>query len=220
MTGVHDHYQWIAGWYDLIIEPVLASARRLGLELAPPGPGMVVLDVGCGTGAQLALYRSRGCTLLGIDPSRAMVEVARTRLGWDARVDLADASRMPYGDASVDLALASMMLHELADDTRAAILGEIRRVLTPGGRLVVFDYHPGPLRFPRGWVTAPFILAAERLAGRDHYRHHREFLAAGGTPAFAARHGFRVDAARSVKGGNFGVFVLVPVPGPGDARAY
>jgi ubiquinone/menaquinone biosynthesis C-methylase UbiE len=105
-----------------------------------------------------------------------------------------------------------MMLHELAGPTRAAVLREIRRVLKPAGRLVVFDYHVGPRRFSRGWLNAPFILAAERLAGRDHYRHHREFLAEGGMPAIAPRFGFEVMHARPVKGGNFGVFVLAPTP--------
>jgi hypothetical protein len=82
-------------------------------------------------------------------------------------------------------------------------------VLRPGGRLLVIDYHPGPLRFPRGYWVRPLILAAERLAGREHFHHHLAFLAGGGIPALARSHGFAVDRSRVVKGGTFGIYVLV-----------
>jgi len=115
---------------------------------------------------------------------------------------------MPFAPASFDLALASMMLHELDAATRIAILDETARVLRPGGRLLVIDYHPGPLRIPTGWLVRPFILAAERLAGREHYRNHLAFLAAGGMPALAGPRGFAIDRARVGRGGTFGVYLL------------
>jgi SAM-dependent methyltransferase len=137
-----------------------------------------------------------------------MAQVARRRLGAHAALDLADASRMPYAAGSFDLVLASMMLHELDPGIRAAIMGEATRVLRPGGRMLVIDYHPGPLRVPHGYLVRPFILAAERLAGRDHYRNHLAFLAGGGMPELARAHGFAVDRSRVVKGGTFGIYVF------------
>jgi len=144
----------------------------------------------------------------GIEASPAMAQVARRRLGEHAALELADASRMPYPGGTFDLVLASMMLHELYADTRADILRECARVLRPGGRMLVIDYHPGPLRFPTGHLARPFILAAERLAGRDHYRNHLAFLAGGGIPALAPAHGFTVDRAQVKKGGTFGIYLL------------
>jgi ubiquinone/menaquinone biosynthesis C-methylase UbiE len=208
MDSPTDTYSFIAHQYDRLLGPVLDGLRREGFDLCPPVPGWRVLDVGCGTGAQLEIYLRAGCTVAGIESSPAMAQLARRRLGAHAALDLADASRMPYAPASFDLVLASMMLHELGAGTQAAILAEARRVLRPGGRLVVIDYHPGPLRFPLGPLARPFILAAERLAGRDHYRNHLRFLAAGGIPALAPAHGFAVDRARVRNGGTFGIYVL------------
>ncbi|MDO8835214.1 MAG: methyltransferase domain-containing protein [Vicinamibacterales bacterium] len=64
-------YRWMATWYDAVFEPVLSHAKRMGVQLRPPKPGELVLDVGCGTGAPLGLYRGLGCRLAGIDPSPA-----------------------------------------------------------------------------------------------------------------------------------------------------
>jgi ubiquinone/menaquinone biosynthesis C-methylase UbiE len=208
MEHPQDTYSFIAHQYDRLLGPFLDGPRRAALELCPPRRGWRVLDVGCGTGAQLALYQRAGCAVAGIEASPAMAQVARRRLGEHAAIELADASRMPYASASFDLVLASMMLHELDAATRGAILDECARVMRPGGRLLVIDYHPGPLRIPHGWLVRPFILAAERLAGREHYRNHLAFLAAGGIPPLARPHGFAVDETRVKKGGTFGVYLL------------
>lgn len=208
MPTTSEPYRWMANWYDAAFEPVLAHARSLGLALHTPTPGSLVLDVGCGTGSQLAIYRGLGCTLAGIDPAPAMVAQARKKLGVFAEIHLGDARAIPYGEASVDLVLMSMMLHELAREIRAAVLCEAARVLTATGRIVVLDYHPGPLTMPRGWLAMPLIVGVEWMAGRDHFRHYREFLAEGGIPEIARRHGLFVEVARVIKGGNFGLFLL------------
>ena len=201
-------YSWMARWYDAVFEPVLGHAKQLGVDLHQPRPGDLVLDVGCGTGAQLALYRRFGCRLAGIDPAPAMVARASRKLGPAARIHLGSATAIPYPDASVDLVLFSMMLHELAQDIRGAVLAEAARVLRSDGRIVVLDYHPGPLTVPRGVLARPLIYAVEWMAGRDHFRHHLEFLAAGGVPAVADSHGLHVEVGRVIKGGNFGLFLL------------
>ncbi|MFO7693231.1 MAG: class I SAM-dependent methyltransferase [Vicinamibacterales bacterium] len=208
MEPAQDAYSFIAHQYDRLLGPFLGGLRRAGLDLWPPQRGWRVLDVGCGTGAQLEVYQQAGCAVAGIEASPAMAQVARRRLGEHAALELADASRMPFAPASFDLVLASMMLHELDTVTRDAILDECARVLRPGGRLLVIDYHPGPLRIPHGWLVRPFILAAERLAGREHYRNHLAFLAAGGMPALAGPRGFAIQRARVRRGGTFGVYLL------------
>ena len=119
---------------------------------------MTVLDAACGTGAQLQIYREAGCRVHGIDVSKAMLAVARNRLGAAAALQVADASRMPFDDGRFDLVLFSMALHEFAPATRAAALGQARRVIKRDGRILVLDYDAGP-------GVVPLRLAGPR-------RHH------------------------------------------------
>jgi SAM-dependent methyltransferase len=91
-----------------------------------------VLDAGCGTGEFAErVARVLGVEVVGVDQSERMVELARTR-GLEAQV--ADVRRLPFEDGEVDAASANWMLYHVADSDRG--LGELARVLRPGGRLV------------------------------------------------------------------------------------
>jgi ubiquinone/menaquinone biosynthesis C-methylase UbiE len=205
---VPDSYGGIAGWYDVLVEPLVASLRRAALAMHPPRPAMRVLDAGCGTGAHLALYRAAGCASFGIDLSHAMLSVARNTLGRPARLCRADASRMPFPARVFDLVLFAMALHELAAPVRDAALEEARRVLRADGRILVLDYHAGPASFPLGWAYLAGILCVERAAGADHFRHRGEYIAAGGLPGLARRHRLAVDQCRVFRSGTFGLYLL------------
>jgi ubiquinone/menaquinone biosynthesis C-methylase UbiE len=203
-----DPYQWIARIYNALFEPLLRPVRRMGLELYSPKRGMVVLDIGCGTGAFLKLCSATGAALLGIDQSPAMLTQAKKRLAEEALLVLGDGSAMPYPDSSLDLIILSMTLHELSDETRKGVLLEARRVLKDDGTILVMDYHSGPLEFPGGWIARALIAPIERMAGREHSRHQRAYLSAGGVPALAAAYGFTVEKRRLIRGRSFGLFLL------------
>ncbi|WP_447003046.1 methyltransferase domain-containing protein [Saccharothrix isguenensis] len=111
------------------------------LNLAGDVAGRQVLDAGCGSGPLFAALRDRGATVSGFDFSTTMVELARKRLGADAALRVADISGpLPYPDASFDDVVAALVLHYLEDWT--APLAELRRVLRPGGRLIMAVNHP------------------------------------------------------------------------------
>ena len=116
-------------------------ARPAILDLAGDVAGRRILDAGCGAGPLAAALRDRGATVTGFDSSIRMLELARQRLGADADLHLADVgSPLPFTDAAFDDVIASLVLHYLEDWT--APLAELRRVLTPGGRLIMSVYHP------------------------------------------------------------------------------
>ncbi|MEL6981053.1 MAG: methyltransferase domain-containing protein [Actinomycetota bacterium] len=139
-----DHYDGFAQAYADDNESSLFNAyyeRPAMLELAGDVDGRRVLDAGCGSGLLASALRARGAQVAGFDASPAMVELARNRLGEDAAIHVADlAERLPFDDAEFDDVVASLVLHYLADWT--APLAEMRRVLRPGGRVLLSVNHP------------------------------------------------------------------------------
>ncbi|MBB3674733.1 class I SAM-dependent methyltransferase [Modestobacter versicolor] len=115
--------------------------RPAMLDLLGDVRGRRVLDAGCGSGPLAAALRDRGAVVTGFDASPLMVSLARERLGADADVQVADlATPLPFADGGFDDVTASLVLHYLRD--WAAPLAELRRVLRPGGRLVLSVNHP------------------------------------------------------------------------------
>jgi SAM-dependent methyltransferase len=116
-------------------------ARPAVLHLAGDVSGRRILDAGCGSGPLAAALRSKGAIVTGFDVSAAMVDLAHQRLGDDADLHVADiGAPLPFADAEFDDVVASLVLHYLED--WAAPLSELRRVLKPGGRLMVVVNHP------------------------------------------------------------------------------
>ncbi|MFT7520572.1 MAG: ubiquinone/menaquinone biosynthesis C-methylase UbiE [Kiritimatiellia bacterium] len=98
-----------------------------------------VLDLGCGTGAVVAQLALGVREVIGVDRERAMLEAAVKRcdgLG-NVRLHMASLDALPLEDDSVDAALCMLVLHHQA--LIGSVLNEARRVLRPGGRLVVLD---------------------------------------------------------------------------------
>ncbi|CAN7150589.1 class I SAM-dependent methyltransferase [Knoellia sp. LjRoot47] len=116
-------------------------ARPAIVDLAGDVAGRRVLDAGCGSGPLMESMRDGGAEVAGFDVSAAMVDLARARLGADADLRVHDlATPLPYGDGEFDDVICSLVLHYLEDWTGP--LAELRRVLEPGGRLMVVVNHP------------------------------------------------------------------------------
>ncbi|HSL24260.1 MAG TPA: methyltransferase domain-containing protein [Vicinamibacterales bacterium] len=107
---------------------------RPALERAAAGRRVRILDCGCGTGANLPLLRQFG-TATGIDLTWSGLSFARAR--GERRVAQARADALPFADGTFDLVTSFDMLQCLPDPVERAALAEMRRVLGPGGHLVV-----------------------------------------------------------------------------------
>lgn len=141
-----------AGRYDLLVWLLtLGRERRFRERLLEPAhlrSGESVLDVGCGTGTlALAARRAVGRgEVQGVDPSAAMVERARhkaAKAGVDVRFEVAFVQALPFEDGRFDVVLSTLMLHHVPADERPAAIAEMRRVLKPGGRLLIVDLRGG-----------------------------------------------------------------------------
>lgn len=173
------------------------GARRL-LELGGPLPGPRVLEVGCGRGLGAEQIREVFApgSLDAFDLDPAMVALARERLGQmeGVRVWEGDATRIEAPDAAYDAVVEFLVLHHVPS-WRAA-LGEIYRVLRPGGLLYAEEILPG------GLVPDLVTKRASYLA---------DAFSDGGFRAALLDAGFEIAAARTA----FGVFGWYTARKPG-----
>jgi ubiquinone/menaquinone biosynthesis C-methylase UbiE len=150
-------YSRIAPSYELWARATESRARKRVLELAAVRDGEAVLEVATGTGAQLVTLarRNRSGRTVGVELADGMLRQTRRRLlaaSLDT-VDLyqADARTLPFADDSFDLLINGYMLDLLPLAEIPVALREFRRVLRPGGRLVMSNMTVGERAWHRHW---------------------------------------------------------------------
>lgn len=163
-----------------------AALDALGREL----PGLT-LQVACVYGnltGRLVERLAHDARLDVVDILPIQLDNLRAKLPPDARVTLrqADASALPHRDATVDRALLFFLLHEQPEAVRRATLAEAMRVVRPGGRIVVVDYHPPRRGHPMRGLMGMVFRKLEPYA-IDLWKHPVEsFLPRGAAPASIA----------------------------------
>lgn len=154
-------YNKIAKVYDALAEHSEAPVRKAGLEMLNVEEGHYVLEIGFGTGHSLIdLARSVGSSgkVFGIDISEKMVEISRKladKENLDGRIELScgDALHLPYESDSLNGVFMSFTLELFDTPEIPLLLAECKRVLKPGGRIVVI----GMSRFlPEGIIMEIF----------------------------------------------------------------
>ncbi len=135
--------------YEHMMGPWSRSVGEIVLDWLRPAPGLSWIDVGCGSGAftQLIAERCAPASILGIDPSEAQLEFARTRpLAGVATFQQGDAMALPIPDASVDFAAAALVIHFMPDPVRG--VAEMARVVRPGGVVSTYSWDLAAGGFP------------------------------------------------------------------------
>ncbi len=150
---VREGYAEWSKQYDGEPNPLIALEEALVLELMGDVAGLDVLDAACGTGRYAIPFAQAGARVTGVDLCEEMLDLARRKaagggLSLDLRV--ADVRALPFADDSFDLAVCALALCHLPDLNLAA--QELARVLRPGGRVVISDFHPFCQLI--GWRTA------------------------------------------------------------------
>jgi demethylmenaquinone methyltransferase / 2-methoxy-6-polyprenyl-1,4-benzoquinol methylase len=188
-SGLPRHYDRVGAMLSFGQDP---RWRRALVDAVPAGPQDRVLDVATGTGMVAeALVRRYGCAVVGLDQSEPMLDQARRRLAGDdrlrARVSLVvgEAERLPFADGEFDHMTFTYLLRYVDDP--AATLGELARVVRPGGRVASLEFGIPPARVQRALWTAYVRLglpALGALVSRE-WRETGRFLARS-IPAFYA----------------------------------
>lgn len=151
-----------------------------------------VLEVAIGTGRNLAHYAA-DVSLTGIELSPAMLAIARQRaaaLGRHVELSEGDAEHLPFGDAAFDTVVCALSLCTIPDP--AAAVGEMRRVLSPGGRLLLLDHIAStwPPVYAAQWLTERLTI---RAAGEHFTRRQLPLVKAAG---------FQIVEAERLKAGS------------------
>ena len=126
------------------------------LPLVEPRTGDRILDLGCAAGALTHFFSEQGATVIGVDSEPKAIEKARS-LFPDLRFELADVSKLPQADHSIDKAVAGDLVEHLDNATLNAMLRELRRVLVPGGTISI--YTPNPKHVIERLKAHDFVLA-------------------------------------------------------------
>lgn len=171
-------YRTLAGSYDLWAHLTEVEARKRALELAAIRAGEAILEVAVGTGLlfEEVVKQNRQGRNEGLDLTDAMLERAKARLskigGASYSLRVGDAYDLPYGDGEFDLVLNNYMFDLLPEADFPRVLSEMKRVLKPGGRLVLVNMTTGEGILDRVWAgiyrASPSLLGGCRAVELSH----------------------------------------------------
>ena len=165
---------------------ILELMLRMRTKLGMPATGLCVLDIGCNAGTQSFMWAERGHDVHGIDINGPLIEIGRKRaVEQGLRVDFREgsATRLPWGDGSMDVCLMPELLEHIADWQDC--LAEAARVLRPGGLLYLSTTNrlcPRQMEFELpfyGWYPQRLKRHYEKLAvtTRPGLVNHAQFPA-------------------------------------------
>lgn len=200
-----DAYGSVARYYDACVEPFLGSTRSRVARLCHEQGARRVLDICCGTGKQMEKFYELGMDAYGVDMSHGMLQVVRKtakKVAYNQTkgqaegqcqkqapaftVLHADATRMPFSDASFDMATVSLALHEMPLAHAEALVLEALRVAKS---LLILDYCMAERNIEVPATSLAFVV--ERLVGGEHYQNYRTFMRQGAVEGLITRLGLR-----------------------------
>jgi ubiquinone/menaquinone biosynthesis C-methylase UbiE len=160
---VQEEYLRLAPQYDrrwsfYIHSTIQETINRLAIR-----PHERILDLGCGTGTliQRLLQLAPEATFVGLDPSPAMLSVARQKLPDSIALSVGSAERLPFPNDTFDVVISTNAFHYFRHPSQA--IQEAKRVLKPDGRLVITDWC-------HDYWTCRICDAFLRLFNRAHFR--------------------------------------------------
>lgn len=182
-------YGWLTRFFDLAIRITMPETefRRRTIEVVGPRAGETILNFGFGTGQNMVNVKRRFPDVklygLEIDPKvKAIAEKKLARANERVELRLYDGGVFPFEDDFFDKVVSSLVFHHLHAETKRSSLLELRRVLKPGGSLVICDFGKARntlMRLGYGMV--------QLIDGFETTRDNVE----GKLPAFMEEAGFR-----------------------------
>ncbi|WP_319470721.1 class I SAM-dependent methyltransferase [uncultured Pseudodesulfovibrio sp.] len=198
-----DDYSRFAFLYDTLVGPFLRPIHEAMLKIMTAQGSRTVLDLCCGTGMLAGMAADRGARVVGVDLSPAMLHEGRTKHPAVTFLD-GDATSLIFSDNEFDAVLLSFALHEKSRQSGYEILAEAWRVMKPDGVLLIADYRKPPSG-QSPW-TGVGISLIERMAGREHYAHFKEYMENNGAESYLERIGLLPQPVRTFLHGWAGLY--------------
>jgi ubiquinone/menaquinone biosynthesis C-methylase UbiE len=170
-TATRGHTLGAPHAYDAFVNLFFLGRRRATFDtlarVAGVQPGQRVLDVGCGTGYFARLLASAvgtGGLVVGVDASPEMIGYAEHQRGRprNCQFEVGTAEALSFPPGHFDVVVSSLFMHHLPRDLQATALAEMRRVLRPGGALLIAEAQVPRARF---WRLLGHLHGYDRMAG-------------------------------------------------------
>ncbi len=148
--GSKDYFDQVASQWDEMREVFFSEAvRQKAISVADVQPGRVAADIGAGSGFVTEGLVEKGLKVIAVDQSEAMLDQMRAKFSNCGAIEyrLGGAESLPLEDEAVDYVFANMYLHHVESPPQA--IGEMARLLKPGGRLVITDLDEHEFEFLR-----------------------------------------------------------------------
>jgi len=186
--------------YEKLIDPFLKDVREFVLNFSEIKPGEKVLDIGCGTGDQAVYFAKKEAIVAGIDINPKMIGRALMRKkkeGLEVYFQGGDATNLPFLEPVFDVAVISLVLHEIENKDRDKVISEMKRVVKKCGRLIFIDFNC-PL--PKSMASF-FVNLIEFFVGKKHWQNFKSYLKEGGILKILERNKLKAERVEYLKGG-------------------
>ena len=192
--------------YSIFIDPLVKGLRNKVVSVIVPGEE--VIDIACGTGALSLEMSGRAGHVTGIDLSEDMIATAllraKKRQTSNISFHLLDATDLScFPDHSFDTAVSALAMHQFDPETGVKVLSEMKRIAR---RIIIADYNCPVRPGPASWLA----WGIELIAGGDHYRNFRQYMAGGGIQRLAAEAGLAISSGEESGAGVFMITLLIP----------
>lgn len=193
-------FMWLLN-YATLVDPLLEDLRAFVAGFAGMKPNDRVLDVCCGTGAQVLEYGRLGIIATGIDISPAMLKMMErkgsNRIYDTVSFQLADAANLPFPDNYFDYVSISFGLHDKISSVRYRVVSEMKRVTRQDGSLILIDFQ---IPLPRN-IWAVFARSLEFMVGGSHYSGFKDYHRNGGMEGILKTHYLQEERRACMKSG-------------------
>ncbi|MBN1820915.1 MAG: class I SAM-dependent methyltransferase [Prolixibacteraceae bacterium] len=190
-------------FYKTFIDPLVAGIRKHVVSKINEKEN--VIDIACGTGAQVFVLAEKASEVVGIDLSESMISTANKESSHkkinNARFYVADATNLNrFREREFDVSTMSLALHQFNPELYPVILKEMKRI---SSQIIIVDYT-SPLP---SWIKKLVVNVIEFLAGKEHYGNFKKFNKAGGLHKILSENNMVVTDEKKIGSGIFSLVV-------------